>query len=309
MRSGPSRVLAGDRARLVHRRQRVGCEQGDRAQRVGAHRARRSPAVGGAPAAVRHQGDRSALAPGCVPAGARSTSTPRASCPTRSRCSSTRRSRSARSSTTCSRRSRRLRRRCCAARRSIPGAMPDDIELPRKFPQSVVDLAKQITAGATGPYDQRDRSSRTSSASRATSRTRSTPTSTTRPTPSCSSFQGTARLLRAVRGVVRGHGARRSAYRPASRSATSRERWDPTASSTSRTATRTRGPRCGSTARAGSRSSRRPRSASRHSASAPADRKPPATTPGSYDIDHHRLDAVGVRRRFRPFSRPFPAAR
>jgi transglutaminase-like putative cysteine protease len=35
-----------------------------------------------------------------------------------------------------------------------PKAMPDDIELPRNFPQSVKSLAQQVTAGAEGPFDR-----------------------------------------------------------------------------------------------------------------------------------------------------------
>ena len=145
---GSPRVLACDRARLVHRRQRVGCEQGDRAQRVDAH------APGRTTCRRRRRFTSSSTSSRSTRTGSpprtgrsRSTSPPRASCPTRSRCSSTRRSRSARSSTTCSPRSRPRPQALPASAPSDPNGMLQDLELPSAFPQSVRTLAEQVTQG------------------------------------------------------------------------------------------------------------------------------------------------------------------
>ena len=64
------RVLAGHRARLVHRRQRVGRQQGDRAARVEAHGARRPAALDAAAPAVPHRG--CSTRTGCRPRTSRS---------------------------------------------------------------------------------------------------------------------------------------------------------------------------------------------------------------------------------------------
>ena len=102
-------------------------------------------------------------------------------------------------------------------RAARPRPMPQDLELPSDFPQSVRNLAEQITAGTATALRPRGRAPSTSSASPATSPTRSTPTSTTRPTPSCSSSTSDAGLLRAIRRDVRGHGACGAACRLACR--------------------------------------------------------------------------------------------
>jgi hypothetical protein len=67
-----------------------------------------------------------------------------------------------------------------------PEGMREDLELPSDFPQSVINLAQQVTEGQDGPYGKA--LALTQFFRRpATSPTRPKPTSTTRPTRSCSS--------------------------------------------------------------------------------------------------------------------------
>ena len=157
--------------------------------RVEAHDARRPPAVDPAPPAVPHRAARPALAAGRVPARSASTSRPRASCPTRSPCSSTRRAGlHGPRSTTSTPRSRRPRRRSSSrAADSTRAPMRAGPRAPRRLP---------ARAYARSPArSPRTRTRRTTQAvalekffrEPARSSTRSTPISATPPTRSRSS--------------------------------------------------------------------------------------------------------------------------
>ena len=178
---------------------------------------------------------------------------------------------------------------------SDPNTMREDLELPSDFPQSVINLAQQVTEGQDGPYgkalaltrilpqDRRLHLHDRHQPRRLDQRDRAVPPRAHE--GFCEQFAATfAAMARSHRraGACRGRlptghlGNRRPLPRHQSQRGT-------------------RGRKCGSPARAGSRSSPRPRSASRRSASGPVDRS--------------RRRRPRPRRRPPPVPRPLPERR